>query len=183
MTWMLSVWSSFCPFLCMHFFYWGKHIKTISSESNALEMQLQTSFHHFVATKDYIKGLWCALLQISASSPICMRTILFSAATHPVPHSIQLMHQCEGILVHYQWKANKQLTGIVSSSKKHPFNLQSFWTLISGWKSCKSFHPCCNLLVLQVQENLCTQHTQNTKIRRNCDTNFAIIHPHQAFYP
>lgn len=116
-------------------------------------------------------------------STICMRTILFSAATHPVPHSIQLMHQCEGILVHYQWKANKQLTGIVSSSKKHPFNLQSFWTLISGWKSCKSFHPCCNLLVLQVQENLCTQHTQNTKIRRNCDTNFAIIHPHQAFYP
>jgi hypothetical protein len=44
----------------MHFFYRGKQIKTISSESNALEMQLQTSFHHFVATKDYIKGLWCA---------------------------------------------------------------------------------------------------------------------------
>ncbi len=55
--------------------------------------------------------------------------------------------------------------------------------MISGWKSCKSFHPCCNLLVLQVQENLCKQHTQNTKIRRNCDTNFAVIHPHQAFYP
>jgi hypothetical protein len=28
------------------------------------------------------------LLQISASSPICMRTILFSAATHPIPHSL-----------------------------------------------------------------------------------------------
>jgi hypothetical protein len=33
-------------------------------------------------------------------------------------HWIQLMHQCEGILVHCQKKASKQLPGIVSYSRE-----------------------------------------------------------------
>jgi hypothetical protein len=39
----------------MRFFCQGKHRKTIASES--LELQIQTSSHHFAATKDCIKGL------------------------------------------------------------------------------------------------------------------------------
>jgi hypothetical protein len=41
----------------MHFFCQGKHRKTIASESEELELQTQTSSHHFAATKDCIKGL------------------------------------------------------------------------------------------------------------------------------
>jgi hypothetical protein len=41
----------------MRFFYQGKHRKTIASESEDPELQMQTSSHHFAATKDCIKGL------------------------------------------------------------------------------------------------------------------------------
>jgi hypothetical protein len=41
----------------MCFFYQGKHKKTIAFESKELELQTQTSSHHFATTKDCIKGL------------------------------------------------------------------------------------------------------------------------------
>jgi hypothetical protein len=41
----------------MRFFCQGKHRKTIASELEELELQTQTSFHHFATTKDCIKGL------------------------------------------------------------------------------------------------------------------------------
>jgi hypothetical protein len=50
-----------------------------------------SSRHHFITLlQEKITSKVCSvhLLQISASSPLCMRTFLFSAATHPVPHSL-----------------------------------------------------------------------------------------------
>ncbi len=54
---------------------------------------------------------------------------------------IQLMHQCEGILVHCQKKASKQLPGIVSYSKER--SIKPLITLnFSLWmKELKELHP------------------------------------------
>jgi hypothetical protein len=96
-------------------------------------------------------------------------------------HWIQLMHQCESILVHCQKKASKQLPGIVSYSRERSIKPTIILNFSLWMKELKELHPGWNLLPLQGK--LCTHHTQNAEIWRNCGTNFAIIHLHQAFLP
>jgi hypothetical protein len=56
-------------------------------------------------------------------------------------HWIQLMHQCEGILVHYQKKASKQLPGIVSYSRERSIKPLIILNFSLWMKELKELHP------------------------------------------
>jgi hypothetical protein len=56
-------------------------------------------------------------------------------------HWIQLMHQCEGILVHCQKKASKQLPGIVSYSRERSIKPTITLNFSLWMKELKELHP------------------------------------------